>query len=88
MSTLCHILDIDGADSRIMYISVSSPYSGYGAYCTQQYPNFPLAGSYVTNNSSTQRYWVDNTTYTIDDSKPVPFVQAMTEKDFTVNFGG
>lgn len=88
MSTLCHIIDMDNSDSRLMYISVSNPYSGYGAYCSQQYPNFPIAGSYVVNNMSTQRYWVDNTTYKIDPTRPVPFVYAMTEKEFTVDFGG
>ncbi|CBZ30036.1 putative protein kinase [Leishmania mexicana MHOM/GT/2001/U1103] len=74
--------------SFLLYMSLSSPYTGYSAYCSQQYNDY-LVGNYITDNSSQPRYFVNGTTYSYVEPLTIyPAVQAMTPWEYTVDFGG
>ncbi|KAK7201365.1 protein kinase [Novymonas esmeraldas] len=75
--------------SLLLYMSLSSPYSGYSAYCSPQDNSSYLVGNYITDNSSKPRYVVNGSTY--DYAMPLeeyPAVLSMTPSDYTVEFGG
>ncbi|AYU82223.1 protein kinase, putative [Leishmania donovani] len=88
---MCHT--VAGTDrnptSFLLYMSLSSPYTGYSAYCSQQYTDDYLIGNYITDNSSQPRYFVNGTTYNYAEPLIMyPAVQAMTPWEYTVDFGG
>lgn len=75
--------------SFLLYMSLSSPYTGYSAYCSQQDSDDYLIGNYITDNSSQPRYVVNGTTYNYAEPPIIyPAVQAMTPWEYTVDFGG
>ncbi|GET91984.1 protein kinase, putative [Leishmania tarentolae] len=74
--------------SFLLYMSLSSPYTGYSAYCSQQYSDDDLIGNYIIDNSSQPRYFINTTTYNYAEPLTVyPAVQAMTPWEYTVDFG-
>ncbi|KAG5495203.1 hypothetical protein JKF63_02258 [Porcisia hertigi] len=90
MRQLCHT--VAGTDRSatpfLLYLSFSSPYTGYSAYCSKQYNN-QLAGNYITDNSSHPRYYVSDITFSyVEPLTAYPGVQSMTPSEYTVSFGG
>ncbi|CAJ1011822.1 Protein kinase domain/Protein tyrosine kinase, putative [Leishmania naiffi] len=74
--------------SFLLYMSLSSPYTGYSAYCSQQYDDY-LIGNYIVDNSSQPRYLVNGTTYNyVEPPIAYPAVQSMTPWEYMVDFGG
>lgn len=91
MRQMCHTVagTQRNPTSFLLYMSLSSPYSGYSAYCSQQYNASFLVGNYITDNSSQPRYFIDS--YSYNYAIPLteyPAVMSMTPWDYTVDFGG
>ncbi|KAG5469157.1 hypothetical protein LSCM4_02555 [Leishmania orientalis] len=91
MRQMCHTVAGTNRNptSFLLYMSLSSPYTGYSAFCSQQYSNDYLIGNFITDNSSQPRYFVNGTTYDYIEPRIIyRAVQAMTPWEYTVDFGG
>ncbi|KAG5469513.1 hypothetical protein LSCM1_02736 [Leishmania martiniquensis] len=91
MRQMCHTVAGTSRNPTpsLLYMSLSSPYTGYSAFCSQQYSKDNLIGNYITDNSSQPRYYVNGTTYSyIEPHVVYPAVKTMTPWEYTVDFGG
>lgn len=89
MQQMCNTASFVRFNSHLLHIKLSSPYSGYGAYCSPQYSSNYLIGRYDIYNESGYRYLIDQQTFQY--AKPMsPYlpVKKMTQYDDTVTFGG
>lgn len=88
MQQLCKTVLSPGRPATLLYMTMSSPLSGYSAYCSQQYSDDYLVGNFIKNGSSF-RYLINRSSFKYTDP-PVPFyaVNSMTAYENTVDFGG
>ncbi|KEG09636.1 protein kinase [Trypanosoma grayi] len=87
MQQLCGFVANSVVSGHLLYLHLSSPYSGYGAYCSRQYDGETLIGKYVRRGESDYRYEVDRETLKYAEPKqPFLEVSKMTERQNTVDF--
>ncbi|EAN93941.1 putative protein kinase [Trypanosoma cruzi] len=87
MRQLCTVLATSAFSELLLYLHLSSPFSGFGAYCSRQYDGKTIVGKHVAKNVSEYRYLVDPGT--LEYAKPLkPFydVSRMTEKENSIDF--
>ncbi|EKF31944.1 protein kinase, putative [Trypanosoma cruzi marinkellei] len=87
MRQLCAVLASSAFSERLLYLHLSSPFSGFGAYCSRQYDGETIVGKHVAENVSEYRYLVDpGTLEYAQPLKPFYDVSRMTEKENSIDF--
>ncbi|ORC91572.1 protein kinase [Trypanosoma theileri] len=87
MQQLCATLRTSNTGKRLLYLHLSSPFSGFGAYCSQQYDGETLVGTYHSDNNSDFRYVIDpKTLLYAEPLEPVYMANTMTEMEYAIEF--